>query len=48
MQRSATDTDSLYELEKGTQDIISTIMQHNGGGIVKIAGVEKGIYQNKC
>jgi protein KTI12 len=43
MQRSATDPDSLYELEKGTQDIISTIMTRvqSGGGSVKIPGVEK-------
>jgi protein KTI12 len=43
IQRSATDPDSLYELEKGTQDIVSTIMQRvqDGGGTVKIPGVEK-------
>ena len=43
MQRSATEPDSLYELEKGTQDIVSTIMQRvqDGGGTVKIPGVDK-------
>jgi hypothetical protein len=43
MQRSATDTDSLYELERGTQDVVTFIMQsiQSGGGNVKIPGVEK-------
>lgn len=43
VQRSATETDSLYELERGTQDVISTIMQRlqdGGGGCIKIPGVE--------
>ena len=43
MQRSATEPDSLYEIEKATQDIVSSIMtqtQH-GGGSVKIAGVQQ-------
>ena len=40
VQRSATDPDSLYELEKGTQDVISLIMQ-SGGGAMKIPGVVK-------
>src|SRR5271154_107944 len=38
VQRTATDPDSLYELERGTQDIISTIMQRikdGGGGTIK-------------
>jgi protein KTI12 len=45
LQRSATEPDSLFELEKSTQDIVSTIMQrvHDGGGNVKIAGVDKMI-----
>lgn len=43
LQRGATDTDSLYELERGTQDIVTMIMQsaQAGGGTVKIPGVEK-------
>ena len=43
LQRDATDTDSLYELERGTQDIVTVIMQNAqmGGGTVKIPGVEK-------
>jgi protein KTI12 len=43
VQRSATDPDSLYELEKGTQDVISLIMQ-GGGGNVKVPGVEKVVF----
>jgi protein KTI12 len=43
MQRSATEPDSLYELEKGTQDIVSAIMQRvqDGGGAVKFPGIDK-------
>jgi len=41
MQRSATDPDSLYELEKSTQDIVSTIVQSGGAGTINIPGVEK-------
>jgi protein KTI12 len=43
IQRSATDPDSLYELEKGTQDVISVVMHQaqNGGGSIKIPGVDK-------
>ena len=43
MQRTATEPDSLFELEKGTQDVVATIMQRvqDGGGEVKITGVEK-------
>lgn len=43
IQRSASDPDSLYELEKGTQDVVSIIMQRiqDGGGTIKIPGVEK-------
>jgi protein KTI12 len=43
MQRAATDPDSLYELEKSTQDVVTIIMQQKqqGGGNVKIPGVDK-------
>jgi protein KTI12 len=43
MQRAATDPDSLYELEKITQDVVTIIMQQKqlGGGSVKIPGVDK-------
>ena len=45
LQRGATDTDSLYELERGTQDVVTVIMQNlqagGGGGSIKIPGVEK-------
>jgi hypothetical protein len=43
VQRSATEPDSLYELEKGTQDVVSAIMQQiqGGGGNVKIPGVDQ-------
>jgi protein KTI12 len=43
LQRSATDPDSLYELEKSTQDVVTLIVQRmqDGGGNVKIPGVEK-------
>ena len=45
VQRSATEPDSLYELEKGTQDVITSITQRiqdsGGGGSIKIPGVEK-------
>jgi len=41
MQRSATDPDSLYELEKSTQDIVSIITQSGGAGTINIPGVEK-------
>ena len=45
VQRSATDTDGLYELERGTQDVVTFVMQNvqPGGGKVKIPGVEKVI-----
>jgi protein KTI12 len=47
MQRAATDPDSLYELEKSTQDVVTIIMQQNqqGGGNVKIPGVDKVCYR---
>jgi Chromatin associated protein KTI12 len=43
LQRSATEPDSLFELEKGTQDIVSAIMQRmkDGAEDIKIAGVDK-------
>jgi protein KTI12 len=42
VQRSATDPDNLFELERGTQEVISLIMQNQqGGGGVKVPGVEK-------
>jgi protein KTI12 len=45
IQRFATEPDSLYELEKGTQDIVATIIQRvqdgGGGGSIRIAGVDK-------
>jgi protein KTI12 len=43
VQRSATAPDSLYELEKGTQEVVSAIMQQVqlGSGTVKIPGIEK-------
>ena len=46
IQRSATDPDSLYEIEKSTQDIISSVMQRaqDGGGKLKVPGVEKVVY----
>jgi Chromatin associated protein KTI12 len=42
VQRSATDPDSLYELEKGTQEVVSAIMSQvqSGGGTVKVPGVD--------
>jgi protein KTI12 len=40
LQRTATDPDSLYELEKSTQDIVSAIMANGAAGTVKIPGVE--------
>jgi hypothetical protein len=40
LQRTATDPDSLYELEKSTQDIVSTIMANGAAGTIKIPGVE--------
>jgi len=41
MQRGATDPDSLYELEKSTQDIVSIIIQNGGAGTINIPSVEK-------
>jgi len=44
LQRKATEPDSLYELEKHTQDVISCVIQQTQGGAggnVKIPGVEK-------
>jgi hypothetical protein len=40
LQRTATDPDSLYELEKLTQDIVSTVMANGAAGTIKIPGVE--------
>jgi len=42
-QRSATSPDSLYELERGTQDVISTIaaQAQGAGGSIKIPGVQQ-------
>ena len=42
VQRSATDPDSLFELERATQDVISLVMQQaqsGGGGKVKVPGI---------
>ena len=43
LRRSATEPDSLFELEKGTQDIVSTIMQRvkDGAEDIKIVGIDK-------
>jgi hypothetical protein len=45
VQRSPTNHDSLYELEKGTQEVVSAIMSQaqSGGGTVKIPGVDQVI-----
>jgi len=44
MQRAATEPDSLFELEKGTQDVVAAIMQSvqdGASGAVTIPGVGK-------
>jgi Chromatin associated protein KTI12 len=47
VQRSATAPDSLFELDRGTQEVVSLIMQNQSGGSVQVPGVEKVIYRGK-